>query len=152
MTPLEFTELHQPPEKLLQLPPARIDGTSTLTSPPSKSAGKTAPTTPLELTELQRLPPFQIGRKNCSNYPPRIDGTSTLIPLPNWPEKLLQLPPARMDGTSTLTPLPNRPEKTAPTTPPRIDTELHPLPPLQKIDMCPNAPPLNTKYTTVANP
>ena len=69
-TPLEFaefTELHR------LLPPSKSAGKTAPTTspleftelhrlpppPPSKSAGKTAPTTPLELTELHRLPPYE---------------------------------------------------------------------------------------------
>ena len=60
------------PGKSLQLPPPRIHGTSSTTPPPpSKSAGKIAPTTP-----------------------PRIHGTSsTTPPRRNRPGKSLQLPP-----------------------------------------------------------
>ena len=72
---------------------------------------KTAPTTPLEFTKLYRLPP-----------------------LPNRPEKLLQLPP-RIHRTLPTTPPPSKSSgKTAPTTPLEF-TELYRLPPL------PNIPP-----------
>ena len=121
----DYPPLPNRPEKLLQLPPARIHRTwihRTLpTTPLPNRPEKLLQLSPLEFTELYRLPPFQIALKNCSNYPPRIHRTLPTTPLPNRPEKLLQLPPSNSPNFTDYPPS-KSPWKTAPTTPPRSNS------------------------------
>ena len=57
---------------LANYPPPRIDGTSSTTPPSSKSEGKPRqlPPPPLELMELHRLPPLEIGTETSPTTPP----------------------------------------------------------------------------------
>ena len=117
-SPLEFTELYrQPllrnrPEKLLQLPPPRIHRTLSTTPSLRNRPEKLLQLPPSNSPNFIDNPPFEIVRRNCSNYPPRIHRTLSTTPLRNRPT------PSRIHGTLSTTPLSKSSGETVPTTPP----------------------------------
>ena len=104
-TPLEFTELHRLPpsnsQNFIDYPPRihrtssttppRIHRTSSTTPPPPSNSRelhrlRTSSTTPLEFTELHRLPPS--NSQNFIDYPPPVEFTK-LHRLPPPPPRIL---------------------------------------------------------------